>query len=676
MEQQPIEHQPSIPTADTRSSTLKKAVTESVTWRAIVLGIVLTLVFGIWVRQAEIVVCACQITESVPAIPGVAALILLIFLNPLIARSRIIRPLTRGEILTTFLFVTVALSMAGCGVVRFLLALVSGLVYYATPESGFQHLVKYAPPWLVPRSKDVIQRMYQGPGQHGSHQVPWDAWAVPLLMWTLFFVLLWVTLVCILILLRRSWAEKEHLMFPLVFWPLEMTETHGNPMSVPAFFRSKAMWIGFGIAAAYNLVNILHAFYPTLPEIKSVINFGAGTTYARPWNAFLPVNMIFRPDLIGIGFLVSTEICFSIWFFYLFTKFESLALTSMGVTKAGIPFVQEQSMGAYLAMLFVLIFLARSHLIPVFRYILFLDKQPPPGNDEEVLSYRRAFWGAVLGFTGLVIFCRAAGMATWVAVMYLALVVAVAIVYARIRAETGVPLIWLFPFYMQKRLMLYGLGSAPFMEHGGPQTVTMLAMLTFLSRGYFPSLAAYQLEAFKLAKQININLRQITGALLLAVVVGTLVAFYYHLTPYYAKGALSMRGGIWGYSMAIDEFKTAATYQKMPVAHDLERMYAASFGGMLTVALSLLRLKYLDFPLHPLGFAMATAYGDLIWFPFLLVWCLKFPIVRYGGNRLYKRLVPGFLGFALGHFFMAGIVWGLLGSTGKDLFLRYGVWFG
>jgi len=52
------------------------------------------------------------------------------------------------------------------------------------------------------------------------------------------------------------------------------------------------------------------------------------------------------------------------------------------------------------------------------------------------------------------------------------------------------------------------------------------------------------------------------------------------------------------------------------------------------------------------------------------------PVIRYGGRELYRKLVPGFLGFALGHFVVAGIVWGLLGATGKEAVLRYGVWFG
>lgn len=54
------------------------------TWRAVVISVVLTIVCGIWVRQAEIVVIATQISEAVPAIPALGVLILLVAINPLL----------------------------------------------------------------------------------------------------------------------------------------------------------------------------------------------------------------------------------------------------------------------------------------------------------------------------------------------------------------------------------------------------------------------------------------------------------------------------------------------------------------------------------------------------------------------------------------------------------------
>ena len=55
---------------------------------------------------------------------------------------------------------------------------------------------------------------------------------------------------------------------------------------------------------------------------------------------------------------------------------------------------------------------------------------------------------------------------------------------------------------------------------------------------------------------------------------------------------------------------------------------------------------------------------------------MKWLILRYGGHKLYTRLIPGFLGLALGHFFIAGVVWGAFGAYAPDALPGYQVWFG
>jgi len=66
------------------------------------------------------------------------------------------------------------------------------------------------------------------------------------------------------------------------------------------------------------------------------------------------------------------------------------------------------------------------------------------------------------------------------------------------------------------------------------------------------------------------------------------------------------------------------------------------------------------FPLHPLGFPLAYAYSHHCpyWFPTFFVWAVKGLILRYGGMSLHRKLVPLFLGLALGHFLMTGVIWG------------------
>jgi hypothetical protein len=103
---------------------------------------------------------------------------------------------------------------------------------------------------------------------------------------------------------------------------------------------------------------------------------------------------------------------------------------------------------------------------------------------------------------------------------------------------------------------------------------------------------------------------------------------------------------------------------------------ASVAGAGVAGAMLLFRSHFVGFPLHPTGYAVATAYGSLVWWPFLLAWLFKWAILRFGGLRLYRRAVPFFLGFALGHFFVAGAVWGLLGALWEEGARAYPVWFG
>ena len=95
----------------------------------------------------------------------------------------------------------------------------------------------------------------------------------------------------------------------------------------------------------------------------------------------------------------------------------------------------------------------------------------------------------------------------------------------------------------------------------------------------------------------------------------------------------------------------------------------------IAAALSLARLRWLWMPFHPTGYAIGLIMGHHCWAPLLFVWFLKGLIVRMGGPVLYRRLIPGFLGLALGEFFAAGLVWGLVGAFYPEAARAYHVWY-
>lgn len=642
-----------------------------VSMRAALIALGFTLLASYWIEQAEVITLFCQITESVPAIPAVAVLVLLVATVPALRKLWPRLGLDRREVLAVYIFVAIATSMAGCGIARFWINTIPVLQYFAQPDNDYVRLQQYFPKWWAPQDAEVIRQLYEG---SPDGKIPWGAWAVPLLAWGGLYLALWLALLGISALFHRQWAEKERLTYPLLYLPLETTEGIDAGGLAGKFLRDKLMWLGFAAAFVYNITNILNAYNPGIACIGKYYDFGRFLS-DRPWSALLPLTLHYRPEMIGFGYLVSTEVAFSVWAMHLALRLENFAAALMGYDIPGWPFAQEQGIGAYIALGFIVIWVARGHLRDTLSAALGLSQERPP--DAEGLSYRAALTAVLFGFGATVAWAMAAGLAPWLAITYFGLILLVALVYSRMRAEAGVPLIWMFPFYQQNKVFKYVLGPKFLYEHGGYRSLTVFATLMIFSRGYFPSLQGYQIEGYRLADHAGISLRSLSKFMTLALAVGFFVAAWIHLRSYYEYGA----GGIgalegWGAGLAKAEYTELAGYDKGFPPLDRGRAVATGMGFAIAAVLFAVRTVYLRFPLHPLAWGMVTAYGDLIWGSFLIVWVIKSAVLKIGGMRTYRALIPFFIGLALGHFFTAGVLYSLIGSFGPEYFRRYGVWFG
>ena len=183
------------------------------TTRAVVIALVLTWLSGYWIRQSEIVALACQGTEAVPSIPGVGALMLILLGNAVARRTRFVRPLHISEIITIFLFVTVATTMFGCGIGRFLLACLSAPFYYSSPAAPLEKLARFIPSWMSPSDPLVHKWLYESAP---TGRVPWHAWRLPMAAWTGFFLMFGGMLLCLMMLFSERWGAEERLVFPPV----------------------------------------------------------------------------------------------------------------------------------------------------------------------------------------------------------------------------------------------------------------------------------------------------------------------------------------------------------------------------------------------------------------------------------------------------------------------------
>ncbi len=641
-------------------------------WRAVVLSLLLLVGSLIWVKQAGLVSHGVQLAESVPVVPAVGALILLTLLVPLLQRLPAMFRLNRAGVLLVYAFLCIAVSMSAVGVARMLFPNATALFYFSSPENEFVKLQEYVPDWFAPHDPEIIRQMYEAAD---DERVPWRPWLLPLGAWTLFFLAAFVAMLCLMVMFRRQWVERERLTFPIVHLVMELSGG-GDTATGLGFFKNPAMWIGFGLATVYNVMNILNAWNPSIPAMGRSYDLG-GLFTERPWSAIRPLSIAWRPENIGLGYLVSTEITLSVWVFYLAMRVSNVAATAAGYEISGFPFDREISFGAYLALGIFLFWVGREHLARMFRYAF--TGRPQLDDRDEPLSYRVAVWGALLAFAGMMIFATSAGMAAWTAAIYFSLFLLFALVYARARAEAGAAMVWLFPFYQHKRMMINIIGSKPYVSGGNWGNLTILSVMIFLSRGYFQSMMAYQIEATKIADQARIKQRTMAIWLVVALVVGLWGAYVIHLQAYYKHGANILEGGTTqgGYRtrLATNEFEELSGFMRAHKPPDRARTAAAATGVVATAALVVLRSVFLRFPLHPLGLAMVTAYGHPLWGPFFLVWVVKSLVLRLGGMGLYRRLIPFFLGIVVGHFFTAGLVWGWL-SIINEMYRRYCVHFG
>jgi hypothetical protein len=166
----------------------------------------------------------------------------------------------------------------------------------------------------------------------------------------------------------------------------------------------------------------------------------------------------------------------------------------------------------------------------------------------------------------------------------------------------------------------------------------------------------HQLEGFKLAEQTGIGNRKIILAILLAAAVGILSLFWATLSAGYQSTGNVMR---WAPQIA---FNRLSGWLYSPGGSDVPAAVFTSIGFLVTVLLSFMRMRFIWWKLHPVGYPLCASWTmNLLWFSILIGWITKAIILKYGGIKGYRKALPLFLGLILGEFIVGGL-WNLVGQ--------------
>ena len=326
------------------------------------------------------------------------------------------RAFSRNEMLTVYISCLFSCLVPGHGSETFFVSNMIGPYYFAKAENKWlDFLNEYVPSWFTPALQGGKYGT-SGPnfeavtGWYGSSDtIPWGLWMTPLLMWGSLIFVSYLMFACLSTMLRAQWSDREALAFPLLRLPVEMTEDvdRGDKYGfLGRLFRNPLTWVGVGIAVFIQLLNGLNIYYPTIPKFPLEI---AGNFFSEsPWNQIGWTPMKVLPIVVGITYLLSSEVSFSLWFFFLFLKFQNIVgyyggfpsdtlPGAVGHTMGAKAFGSFQTVGAFLVYAALVMWTGREH----FKHIAgraFGRLKAHPEERDEALSYPVAFWGFVLSF--------------------------------------------------------------------------------------------------------------------------------------------------------------------------------------------------------------------------------------------------------------------------------------
>jgi hypothetical protein len=621
--------------------------TRFITFRAIIIGLLLILVNSHW-QTGMSSTLDIEITDLAIFSNVVFILFVLVLLNLFMRRFLPVHALWQGEMLTIYLMLATSTALNGTDMIKCLVSLVGNGSWYATLENDWDNLFgQYLPDWLTISDRRILRGYYDGESTlYVSEYI--RAWLPRALAWSAFAVVLIFVMFCINAILRRQWVRNERLTYPVAEVVFEMTRIERRW----GLFGNKLTWVGFSVAAVISIINQAHTIYPAVPVIP-IQPFNLGRYFTtKPWNAMGYMYRTFYPFAIGLCYLMPLDLIASTWFFHLFWQAERVTGSAAGMASLpGFPYYDEQVRGAWIALLVFALWIGRRYFLRVLMEIFGRSGGYDP---DEPMTYRIAFLGIIAGFIFLVTFCYYAGMSIWLMVVFFVIYFSLSTTITRIRAELGPPVHTLVGATPDQILLtLFGTRRI------GLRNLTGFGLLHWItgSSGRENPMPI-QLEGFKLMERLSARTKWYILAIILAAVVGSFSGFWAYLHDAYKLGVESYPEKTWAASVGFRLLESRT--QNLTGPHPVGIVFTI-VGFVFTISMSIMRVRFLWWPLHPVGYAVSGRWGiGRIFFPLLIASTVKWMTLRFSGLRGYRRSVPFFVGLIVGDF-VVGSIWATIG---------------
>lgn len=590
-------------------------------------------------------------------LPTNTVLVLLIFVLAINPTLRLLAPrfaFRSSELAALWALLVIPSGIAMAGFWRYILPQIANLLYSASPVNRWDTLLlPHAPDWLVVLDKVTVRGFYEG----NAGVIVWDGWIKPFKFWVPFGCGLLFATICLASLIRRQWTEHEHFTFPLIQLPYELVRTPKPKSFLPPLFAVRPFWLGFLFSVSFHTLCGLNTYFPSVPAPRRIRRLGEYLT-GFPWDSIAGTFLNFYPLAVGLTYLLTSEVAFSLWFFFVAERAQQILFARYGWTTLGISatdFVQFQQVGAIIGLLVVVLWAGKDYWGKVVRKAL--TRLREQGDEDEMLPYPLAFWGLV-GSVGLLTSWLVALKVSWlISVTFPLMALGFYLAASWIATNGGMLMVQIRILPLDPVWAL--VGSRKFSPRHIIVSFLLQKAFTYdLRETLMPSL----LNAMKMADLTNLGKRTITlwGIGLIALAIPTSLLSWMRLC--YTHGGANLEGSTFLGWHAVHPYLLMVQAIDPGIQPNFVRTLGLIVGFVVFLSCFTLRRQLIWFPLHPMGLIVCRGWAmENLWLMILIGWMAKALVVRYGGLDAYRGLRPLFLGLVLGDLTMGG-VFGFIGA--------------